>query len=86
MQEILAPAAITGIIIGLAEVVKQIGCPKRWIPLFDVIMGLILGIAIFHDAGIIEAIMIGLAQGLSACGLYSGVKNTMEVQDGENMS
>ena len=75
---LLSPMAQIGVIIGLAEVVKQIGLPKKWIPLFDLILGIGIGILIYGYAqglGLINGLVLGTALGLSACGLFSGIKN-----------
>lgn len=61
--------------------VKKIGFPAKYIPLFDVVLGLIGGIVVYGysmDYGLIKGFMIGLAIGLSACGLFSGLKNLVE--------
>jgi hypothetical protein len=66
------------IIVGLAELIKQTGLDKRWIPLFDLSLGIGIGIVIYGIAkgyGIIDGIVLGTALGLSACGLFSGIKN-----------
>ena len=75
---LLSPMAQIGVIIGLAEVVKQIGLPKKWIPLFDLALGIGIGILIYGYAqglGLINGLVLGTALGLSACGLFSGIKN-----------
>lgn len=78
---LLTPVAQVALIIGIAEIVKQIGCPTRWIPLVDLALGLLSGIGVYGfalDHGIVNGIMVGLALGLSACGLFSGIKNMTE--------
>ena len=78
---LLAPAGQVALIIGLAQLVKNIGLNTKYIPLFDVICGLIGGILVYcveFDYSLIQSIMIGLAIGLSACGLFSGIKNVIE--------
>lgn len=75
---LFTPVAQVGLIIGLAEVAKKVGFPTRYIPLFDVGLGLLSGIGVYGfamDQGITAGIMVGLAIGLSACGLFSGIKN-----------
>ena len=78
---LLTPAAQVALIIGLAELVKRAGLDSRYIPIVDVILGLISGIVVYGmamDHGIINGVMLGLAFGLSACGLFSGIKNLTE--------
>lgn len=77
-EMLMTPMTQIALIIGLAEVAKKIGLNKRWIPLVDLGIGLMSGIFIYHfvfDNGVIESIVIGIALGLSACGLFSGFKN-----------
>jgi len=78
IEYLLTPVAQVALIIGLAELFKQIGLNKRWIPLVDIGLGLASGIFIYGIAmsyGLLDGIIIGIALGLSACGLFSGFKN-----------
>ena len=78
---LLTPVAQVGLIIGIAEIIKRIGLPTRFIPLVDLALGLISGICVYVLTKGYEwasGIMIGLAIGLSACGLFSGIKNLTE--------
>lgn len=82
---LLAPAGQVALIIGLAEAVKGIGFPKRYIPIFDIVLGLISGLVVYgyeYHLGLVRGFMLGLAIGLSACGLFSGIKNV--IKRGEN--
>ena len=79
---LLTPVAQVALIIGLAELVKKVGLETRWIPLVDVALGLMSGICIFGllmGYGIAQGIVIGIALGLSACGLFSGIKNVAQI-------
>lgn len=77
MIDILTPASQVALIIGLVEVFKRLGCPSKWLPLIDVVLGVISGLAVYGTGDLVLSIMNGLAIGLSACGLFSGVKNTI---------
>ena len=69
---LLAPAGQVALIIGLAQLVKNMGVPAKWIPLLDVVLGLMSGVIVYgfeYDLGILKGVMLGLAIGLSACGL-----------------
>lgn len=80
-EYLLTPAAQIALIIGLAEICKKIGVPTRWIPLIDLGLGLISGIGVFgllFEYGIPTGIVIGIAIGLSACGLFSGARATFK--------
>lgn len=84
VKELLTPASQVAIIIGLAEVAKRAGLDTRFIPLLDLILGLCSGIFVFGmmlGEGIGNGVVIGLALGLSACGLFSGIKNTFAEGD-----
>ena len=78
---LLTPVAQVALIMGLAEVCKRMGLAKRWIPLVDLVLGILSGVAVYGQAlgyGTVNGIILGIALGLSACGLFSGIKNTME--------
>lgn len=83
IKYLVTPVAQVALIIALAEVAKRLGLKKKIIPLLDLGLGIISGIVVFSiDSGLslIEGIILGIACGLSACGLFSGIKNTMEKQ------
>ena len=80
---LLMPTGQVALIIGLSEIIKRLGLKKRWIPLIDLGFGLLSGIGIYglmFQKGIVTGIVIGIAFGLSACGLFSGIKNLTEVK------
>lgn len=90
-QEIIAmllqPAAQVALIIALAQLIKEVGLNAKYIPIVDVVLGLISGIGVYgllQGMGIAYGIIIGLALGLSACGLFSGIKNLKEVNNNGN--
>lgn len=81
IKNLLTPAMQVALIIGLAELAKKSGLPTKWIPVLDVVLGMISGICVFGlymGMGITEGLILGLTMGLTACGLFSGVKNTVE--------
>lgn len=82
IKYLLTPVAQVSIIIGLAEIIKrQNWFAKEFIPIVDVVLGIISGICVYGlmlGHGIGMGIIIGLAEGLSACGLFSGIKNVSE--------
>lgn len=86
LNYLLAPAGQVALIIGLAEAAKGIGFPKRYIPIFDIVLGLISGLVVYgyeYHLGLVKGFMLGLAIGLSACGLFSGIKNILKRGDDE---
>lgn len=70
--------ALVPIIVGLAEVAKRIGFPKKFIPVLDLALGLAAGFFYVAPGNYAEAVLVGIALGLSASGLYSGVKNVAQ--------
>ena len=78
IEYLLQPAGQIALIIGLAELLKKIGVPTRFIPLFDLAMGIVSG-CLVYAVGMgyawVNAVMLGIAMGLAACGLFSGIKN-----------
>ncbi len=70
----------TGIILGLVQVAKTLGLPKKFIPLFSVILGVLFGILgyVSLNQDLVGCILAGIVYGLSAVGLWSGSKNTVE--------
>jgi len=79
MEELLVYAGIPAmfLIMGIAELLKGLGFNPKFIPVVNLILGLVAGIGLNTD-DVIKGIFIGLAVGLSASGLYSGIKNTKE--------
>lgn len=81
ISTLLTPVVQIALIMGIAEILKKLGLPHKYIPLVDLGLGLIAGLLVYtahlHYAPI-EGIVIGVALGLSACGLFSGVKNLTE--------
>jgi hypothetical protein len=65
-------------IIGLVQVSKQTGLPSGLAPLAALLFGLLWGITEVFSPGVqvpmIQGIFQGIGFGLSAAGLYSGVK------------
>ena len=73
-----AGIAIVPLLIGILEVFKKLGLSKKYIPVISLFPGIGIGIALFADGDIKTGIIQGIYIGLSAVGLYSGAKNTVE--------
>lgn len=73
-----AGIAIIPLIIGLLEIVKKAGLKEKYVPLISLIFGLIAGLTLFADGDAKTGVIQGVFIGLSAVGLYSGTKNTVE--------
>ena len=73
-----APASIICIIISISEIVKSFLVEAKFIPVVDLILGMLFGICVYGfglNYGIWQGALIGIALGLSSCGLFSGFKN-----------
>jgi hypothetical protein len=79
IKYLLTPVGQIAIIMALAEMIKRLDIvSKKFIPLIDVALGIISGLVVFGYSmglGAIKGVILGLAIGLSACGLFSGIKN-----------
>jgi hypothetical protein len=73
---------IIPIIIALSQLLKGIGFNAKFIPIVNLILGLIAGITYLYPGDIKAGILYGLMMGLSASGLYSGTKNVVEEMRG----
>lgn len=85
---LVTPVAQVALIMALAELIKRLGLDKRYIPLVDLGLGILSGVVvytIYTGMQPIEGVLIGIALGLSACGLFSGTKNVVEkLKENEN--
>ncbi|WP_284141054.1 MULTISPECIES: hypothetical protein [unclassified Virgibacillus] len=63
------------IIMGLIEVAKILGLPRKYAPLLAVILGVAAGTIYANPDSLRGGILIGIALGLSSVGLYSGTRN-----------
>lgn len=73
-----AGIAIIPLLIGILEIFKKLGVNQKIIPVISLIIGVGLGIALFSAGDLKVGIIQGIYIGLSAVGLYSGAKNTVE--------
>jgi L-cystine uptake protein TcyP (sodium:dicarboxylate symporter family) len=70
--------AIIPLIVGVVELLKQLGLPTKFSALVAAILGIVIGIVYVAPGDILRGVLVGLSLGLAASGLYSGVKNTVE--------
>ncbi len=70
--------AIVPIILAMVELLKKIGVPKKLSPLMAVALGILSGFYYLAPGEPKKAIFLGIVSGLSAIGLWSGTKNTIE--------
>lgn len=80
MIEVLSSGVLLGIIIGVVQLAKKAGLPSKFAPLLAIGVGLAFSLFNFFvsDLGLKEAVFTGVVFGLSAVGLFSGVKNLVE--------
>lgn len=71
-------AVIIPVIIAVTEVLKGLGLPRKFAALASVILGIIAGVFYLDHPELKMRIFMGLVYGLSASGLYSGTKNTIQ--------
>lgn len=74
---------LTAIVIALAELVKKMGVPAKYVPLFALCIGIVAGIVYLNPGDVQKGILNGVIIGLAASGLYSGTKNIVQKRDEE---
>lgn len=70
--------ALIPLIMGLVELIKWFGFPKKLLPLASLTFGIVASIIYVNPNDLKGGILVGLMMGLSASGLYSGTKHTFE--------
>jgi hypothetical protein len=65
-------------IIGVSQVLTSVGLNKKFVPLVNLGLGIASGVFFTSPNDIKSGIVEGVYIGLSASGLYSGVKNVYE--------
>ncbi len=78
--ELIGGISAVLIIVGLIQALKNFGLDTKMAPVVAIILGLAtsFGLSYYGETKAFEAVVLGLAVGLSAVGLYSGTKNTVE--------
>lgn len=80
MDAILIIAPVPAIV-GIVELAKKLGLPTKFAPILSVAFGFLIAIGSAYAEGTFNTyhtLMLGLTYGLTAAGLYSGVKATVE--------
>lgn len=70
--------AIIPLIVGIVELFKGIGLPRKFGALVAAVIGILIGIFYLEPGDVPKGILIGLSLGLAASGLYSGTRNTTD--------
>ena len=65
--------AMIGVVVGLSQIAKTIGLQTKYIPLFNLTLGIMLGV-LFLSQDIKTNIFQGIIIGLSASGLFDHTK------------
>ena len=71
-------AIIVPVIIGISEVAKTTKLPKKFIPLLNLVLGVAAAYVVVVPRTFEGIVLVGVIAGLSASGLYSGIKNTSQ--------
>lgn len=88
--DITGAVAVVPIILAIIQALKMVGLPNKYAPIASIALGVIVGFIFRHEtADLSQTILAGVTYGLSASGLYSGVKTTAhapkkEQQNGTN--
>lgn len=69
------------LILGFVELFKRAGVNKKVLPFIAVAIGIVIGVVYIANFDWKQGLLIGAMLGLSASGLYSGTKNTIEKGD-----
>lgn len=69
--------ALVPVIIGLVRVARRMGLAPRWQPALAIVLGIAGGWFYVEPDEPKKAILVGIVMGLSAIGLWSGVKNSI---------
>ena len=78
LSYIVTPVAQIALIMAIAEVIKRAGVNTKYIPVINLILGLILGVLIFGLVGgqnIILSTIAGIAEGACAGGFFDNIKS-----------
>ena len=66
------------VIIALTQMIKQMGFPNRYLPVVNLVLGVVAAVILFHVS--VLSITTGIVYGLTAAGLYRSIKVTGQGQ------
>ena len=72
---------IIPLILGIVELFKRAGVSKKVLPFIALVIGIVVGVIYVAEFDLKQGILVGAMLGLSASGLYSSAKNTVEKSD-----
>jgi hypothetical protein len=64
--------------VALVQLAKKLGFPEKYAPALATIIGIGEGLLVYWQTDPIQGVVLGIAAGLSAVGLWSGTKNIQE--------
>lgn len=67
-------AVIIAVLVGVSQIVKGLGLPKKYVPAVNVVLGVIAGLTMVEAPTIQEKVLYGIIVGLSASGLFDQSK------------
>jgi Phage holin family Hol44, in holin superfamily V len=67
-------AILIAVLIGISQVAKELGLKTKYIPLLNLVLGIVLSAFFITDLAVQERILQGLIIGLSASGLFDQSK------------
>lgn len=73
--------AIVPVVVALVGLFGKLGVPARWLPAISLVLGLAGGFVYVAPADPKQAALVGIVIGLSAIGVHSGVKNTVQTRE-----
>lgn len=74
----LNETVVIPIIMSIVEMVKGLGLPSKFSAVIAVFVGAIIGVFFVEPQNLKIGIFKGIVYGLTASGLYSGTKNTIQ--------
>ncbi len=74
----LNETVVIPIIMSIVEMVKGLGLPSKFSAVVAVIVGALIGVFFVEPQCIKTGLFKGIVYGLTASGLYSGTKNTIQ--------
>jgi len=69
---------LIAVIVGLVELVKFVGVPKKLLPIISLVLGVAGGVVYMFPNDVKSGILVGLIMGLAASGFYSGSKEIIK--------
>lgn len=78
MNIVYKDVLLVSFVMACAELLKITGINKKIIPIFNMALGMILGVFLINSTNIVDGIFQGAVVGLIATGTFSTGKNTSE--------